>query len=137
MDENFRKLSIGAYRDTNTLQAWPLSQLASKCTNLESLKLSWLARSPPASRSEFFNLAVQVASHSTCLHTLAFRATGSPAEDGDNLLQALVDVEDFNTLQTFTIYKESVWFEHDRDGCLAPLLVLVARQANLRCLELT
>jgi len=51
-------------------------------------------------------------------------------------MQTLADNADFNTLQTLEIGKETEWFEEDRDGCMEPLLVLLARQTNLQKLEM-
>ena len=63
------------------------------------------------------------------------RLTHSSAEDGDKVMQVLAD-DLMSSLENLNLEYEESWFEHDRDGCMAPLLVLLARQTSLKTLEM-
>ena len=39
-------------------------------------------------------------------------------------------------LESITICEEKQWFKDDRDGCVVPLLVLLARQTSLKTLKM-
>ena len=39
-------------------------------------------------------------------------------------------------LQNITVFSEEGWFKDDRDGCMVPLLVLLARQTSLKTLTM-
>ena len=89
---------------------------------------------PPANRSLLLEFAAQAATKSSCLNTLIIGHTGTSAEEGDQFLQALAE-DKIDSLQVFRIINEKAWFADDRDGSIAPLLVLLARQTALK--ELT
>ena len=80
--------------------------------------------------------AAQAAIRSSCLNTLHIELTSSSAKDGDEFLQALAD-DTIDSLQHLTISGEPAWFKNGRDGCMAPLLVLLARQTSLKSLTMT
>ena len=50
-------------------------------------------------------------------------------------MQALADSQ-LDSLKDVCIMNEENWFYNERDGCLAPLLVLLARQTNLKRLTM-
>ena len=79
--------------------------------------------------------AAQAALRSTCLNTLHIIGTHSSAEDGDMFLQVLAD-HTIDSLHHLTISEEHAWFANDRDGCMAPLLALLARQTSLESLTM-
>ena len=81
---------------------------------------------------EFVALAAR---RSSCLNTLHIELTYSSAEDGDKFLQALAD-HSIQSLQHVTISGEKAWFKKDRDGCMAPLLVFLARHTSLESLTM-
>ena len=78
--------------------------------------------------------AAQAATISTCMRTLIIDLTASSAEDGDKFLLALADGT-IDSLHHLRISHESAWFKN-RDGSIVPLLVLLARQASLKGLEM-
>ena len=105
-----------------------------KSPHLQYLKIYELFDTPPANRSLLLEFAAQAALRSSCLNTLHIEKTYSSAEDGDKFLQALAD-HTIDSLHHLTISGERKWFEN-RDGCMAPLLVLLARQASLESLTM-
>ena len=80
---------------------------------------------------EFASLAVTT---SSTLHTLEITSSCTSAEVGEKFLQVLADHR-IHWLQNLTLAWEYAWFE-DRDTCLQSLIVLLARQANLKLLNL-
>ena len=105
-----------------------------KSPHLQCLSISYLYTTP-ANRSLLLEFAAQAALRSSCLNTLHIERTYGSAEDGDNFLQALAD-HTINSLQHLTISLEQAWFANERDGCIAPLLVLLARQTSLKFLTM-
>ena len=77
--------------------------------------------------------AAKAVTQSSGLHTLHTWLTFSSAEDGDKFLQALADGT-INSLQHLSIDDAKAWFADNRDGSMAPLLVLLARQTSLESL---
>ena len=65
-EQGLKKLEIVDFEDEYKLQEWPLSQLVSKCPNLESIKLARLFTTS-ATRAILFDFVVQVSSYSSCL----------------------------------------------------------------------
>ena len=61
--------------------------------------------------------------------------TCSSAEDGDKLMKVLAE-HHIDWLQNITIWGEDEWFKDNRDGCMVPLLVLLARQTSLKTLKM-
>ena len=100
-----------------------------KSPHLQYLQISYLSSTTPANRSLLLEFAAQAALRSNCLNTLHIESTESSAEDGDKFLQALAD-HTIQSLTHLTISKEEPWFEN-REGCMAPLLVFLARQTSL------
>ena len=80
---------------------------------------------------EFASLAVTT---SSTLHNLSIKDSRTKAEVGEKFLQVLADHR-IHWLQELTLVAESAWFE-DRDGCMQSLIVLLARQTNLKLLNL-
>ena len=99
-----------------------------KSPHLQYLKLYNLDTTA-ANRSLLLEFAAQAALRSSCLNTLHIEWTDSSAEDGEKFLQALAD-HTIHSLHHLTISDEPNWFEN-RDGCMAPLLVFLARQTSL------
>ena len=106
-----------------------------KSPHLQYLKIYDLIGTTPANRSLLLEFAAQAALRSSCLNTLHIEATNTSAEVGDKFLQALAD-HTIHSLQHLTISFEIAWFASDRDGCMAPLLVLLARQLSLKSLTM-
>jgi len=84
-DQGLKKITISGYEDRNTLDEWPLSQLAIKSPNLESLIIAKLSTTI-ANRSQLLEFAGIAATNSTCLHTLELENTRCSTEDGDKLM---------------------------------------------------
>ena len=80
---------------------------------------------------EFASLAVTT---SSTLHTLHIEFSRTSAEVGEKFLQVLADHR-IHWLQQLTLVEESAWFR-DREWCMQSLIVLLARQANLKLLNL-
>ena len=72
---------------------------------------------------------------SSCLETLHLQDTRSEGEEGDKLLNILAN-SDINTICHLTIADESAWFKNGREGCIAPLLAVLAKQTNLQSLNM-
>ena len=125
-EEGLKQLKIWGFSDQNTLAEWPLSQLVSSCFKLEQLTIWGLSQTTEANKSQILEFAALAATNSSCLHTLHIECTESSAKDGDKMMQVLAD-HDISWLQNIKIRRESRWFENNRDGCMAPLLVLLAR----------
>ena len=51
-------------------------------------------------------------------------------------MRTLANDQDFNTLTKLTIREEPTWFESEQSDCMAPLLVVLARQPRLQILDL-
>ena len=119
----------------NTLHEWPLGQLVVKSPRLEYLKIYHMIYTTPANRSQLLEFAGLAATNSSCLHTLHIEDTNSSAEDGDKLMQVLAD-DHMDWLEHITFSREENWFRRDRDGCMTPLLVLLARQTSLKTLNM-
>ena len=133
-EQGLKKLTIMRFNDKNTLHEWPLGQLVVKSPRLEYLKIYDLIMTTPANRSQFLEFAGLAATNSSCLHTLFIGSTYSSAEDGDKLMQVLAD-DHMDWLEHITFWHEERWFEN-RDGCMTPLLVLLARQTSLKTLTM-
>ena len=132
--QGLRNLAIEGFRDLNTLQEWPLKQLALKCHSLQSLKIYFLESTEHNGNllMEFASLAVTTTSN---LHTLHIESSRTRADAGEKFLQVLADHR-IHWLQELTLALEPAWFE-DRDTCMQSLIVLLARQANLKLLNLS
>ena len=128
--KGLQKLTIDGFFDKNSLQEWPLEQLVLKSPHLQYLEVSSLAPTTPANKSLLLEFAAKVALRSSCLSTLHLVSNHSREEDGFKFLQALADHKIYS-LQHLTITNEPKWFANERDGCMAPLLVLLARQTSL------
>ena len=129
-EQGLSKLSIYKFMDQNSLQEWPLEQLVLKSPHLESISIGDLRGTTPANRSLLVEFAAQAAIRSSCIKVLGISQTLTSAEDGDKFLQALAD-SSIESLTNFSISQEGAWFANDRDGCMAPLLVFLARQNSL------
>ena len=134
-EQGLQKLTIEHFGDQNSLQVWPLEQLVFRSPHLQYLHISYLGGTTPANRSLLLEFAAQAALRSSCLSTLHIEDTESSAEEGDKFLQAFAD-HTIHSLHHLTISKETEWFK-DRDGCMAPLLVFLARQASLQSLTIS
>ena len=78
---------------------------------------------------------VQFVSNLTLLLQDGFEYTDNSAEDGEKFLQELAD-DTIESLRHLTISHEDKWFANDRDGCMTPLLELLARQTSLESLTM-
>ena len=81
---------------------------------------------------EFAGLA---ATQSSNLPSLHIEYTRTSAEVGDMFLQVLAD-HHIHSLNSLTIAEEFAWFKGGRDGCMESLIKLVARQENLKLLNM-
>ena len=134
-EEGLKKLTFGGFADKNNLEEWPLSQLLIKSPNLEELTIDYLEETTGENIISILEFAGKAVTNSSCLHTLYIDYTCSSAEDGDKLMKVLAD-HHIDWLQNITIIEEYPWFENDRDGCMVPLLVLLARQTSLKTLKM-
>ena len=81
---------------------------------------------------EFAGIAVTT---SRSLHTLYIEVSCTSAEVGDKFMQVLAD-HSIHWLQNITLSEEEPWFEGGRDDCIKSLIILLARQANLKFLDM-
>ena len=51
-------------------------------------------------------------------------------------MEALAENAEFDSLQSLTIVREWKWFKNGRDGCIDSLVTLIARQNELKFLDL-
>ena len=130
-----KKFEIINFTDQNTLEEWPLSQLVLRCHKLQQLTIMHIEFTTAANMSQLLNFAGLAATSSDCLDTLWIDRTRCSAEDGDKFFEVLAD-HDNDKLKSVTINSENDWFAGDRDGCMAPLLVLLARQTSLTTLKM-
>ena len=118
----------------NTLQEWPLKQLALKCHSLQSLKIQGLYATTEHNQNLLMEFASLAVTTSSTLYTLHIERSCTSAEVGDKFLQVLADHR-IHWLQNLTLVGEEAWFK-DRDTCMQSLIFLLARQANLKLLNL-
>ena len=76
------------------------------------------------------NFTTEAICTSSCLLVLHLEMTCSSGEEGDMLFKALAEGE-LKTLEVLKIKYNEAWFANDREGCMDPLLVFLARQAKL------
>ena len=122
------------FEDKNCLEAWPLSQIVCKAANCEHVKITNLKGTTEDNRIWLIDFVAQICSVSACLKTLSLCRTTSSVESGIELFQTLAD-GDLRTLEQITFNNETLWFG-GRSECLDLLLVALARQQNLRKLNL-
>ena len=60
----------------------------------------------------------------------------SSEADGDKFMEALAENAEFDSLHSLTIADEWRWFKDGRDGCIDSLVTLIARQHELKFLDL-
>ena len=130
-----RRFEIKDFSDKNTLEEWPLNQLLFKSHRLQQLTIWDLEDTTAANRSQILDFAGLAATISSYLRTLEIGYTGSSAEDGDKFIQVLSD-HHINWLESVEIFGEWNWFENEREECMAPLLVLLARQTSLKTIKM-
>ena len=69
------------------------------------------------------------------MHTLHIEGTYTSAADGEKFLKTLA-ADDFDSLQSLTIADEKKWFEGGRDGCIDSLVTIIAKQHELKFLNM-
>ena len=70
------------------------------------------------------------------MRTLHIDGTFSSGADGEKFLQALANDVQFDSLHSLTISQERAWFENGREECMDSLVTLIARQHELKFLDL-
>ena len=121
--------------DQNKLEEWSLGELALKTHSLQHLKIANLGMTTEDNRSQLLEFAALAVSSSACLQTLHIEGTCSNAVDGGKFMQVLAD-DRCDSLQNLTIADERAWFENGRDDCKDSLVTIIARQAELKLLDL-
>ena len=81
---------------------------------------------------EFAGLAITT---SSCFRKLYIGQSGAGAKVGDTFMRVLAD-HHIHSLEKLTL-DEKPWFEGGRDGCMQSLVILLARQTNLKLLDMT
>ena len=76
-----------------------------------------------------------VATQSSTLHSLHIERSRTSAEIGDRFLQVLAD-HHIHWLENLKILHEDAWFKNGREGWMESLIKLVARQENLKLLNM-
>lgn len=128
-----KRFEIEYFQDRNSLEAWPLSQIVCKAVNCEHVRIANLSRTTENNRIVLVDFVAQICSVSVCLKTLSLCRTASSVESGIEVFQTLAD-GDLSTLEQITLNHETLWFG-GRSECLDLLLVALARQQNLRKLN--
>ena len=111
-----------------------MGQLVLKTHHLKSLKLSMLGSTTADNRSQLLEFAAQAVNSSKCLNSLHIESTYSSETDGEKFMKAIAD-DRINCLHSLTIVDEKNWFE-GRDDCVDSLVTLIARQSELKFLNL-
>ena len=125
-EQGLKKLSIEGFDDQNVLQDWSFSQFVLKGLNLESLTLKYLGKTVAANSSQLLEFFSLLATQSSCLNALHIECTTSSGKDGDKFMQVLAD-SSLSSLLHLTISFEINWFVGEREECLTPMLVFLAR----------
>ena len=81
---------------------------------------------------EFAGLA---ATQSSTLHSIHIERSGTSAEVGEKFMQLLADHQ-IHWLEKLTLADEEAWFKGGREGCFESMIILLARQENLKLLNL-
>ena len=115
---------------------WPFSQFLSHSKNLTSLKIIELQHTTDENRSLIMDFAADVATTSKSLFTLHLERTRSSLAVGEKFWSTVANDDNLKSLTDLTIWGEEEWFADECEECIAPLLIVLARQPNITTLTM-
>ena len=113
---------------------WPFSQITAQSHHLRMLKIRFLDNTTDDNRSLIMEFCGEVATTSCTLNTLHFELIGSSQSEGEQFWSTLANDDEFTSLTHLTIEYEKSWFENESEECIAPLMIVLARQTALTSL---
>ena len=146
LDPGLNSFKINGCWDANTVDQWPIQQIANKAENCKKLILEtfWGYRVPEEVRGRWLDMANQLCQTSTKMEHLELRNTATTAEQGAVFLQDLADSDlktlkliDFSGGKQVMVMKNNKqefvnndWF-NGRQEPVDALVTSIKRQTNL------